>query len=157
MTMLERALAEGVDPSLLVGWVDKPHQIWPILIRATDHWNLVRISPFMDGSYELETLDPMTVLVKGSLYECLRAADKYAAVHGGWAPAPIGFSRDEWLPIDTAPKDGSRFLATSKGCEVHVYYWRSGGFDDWCLEYANHVGWRPTHWRPLPTPPKEVG
>lgn len=68
----------------------------------------------------------------------------------------------EWLPIETAPKDGTRVLLRSKwGVEIAHYdnecVWLGPG-GHWVTFYnrsdteeAEH----PTHWQPLPSPPKE--
>jgi hypothetical protein len=61
----------------------------------------------------------------------------------------------EWQSIDTAPKDSTLFIGYEDGCGVKITYWddyygvRDGGF----RIFASH-GWRPTHWMPLPPPPK---
>ena len=67
----------------------------------------------------------------------------------------------EWQPIETAPKDGSRFLAFHDG---HVDFWHWQDFKD---GGKAPVGWRnfvyvypdggniPSHWMPLPEPPKK--
>lgn len=89
----------------LTGWTSHPYKIWPVVIRATEHWDLVRISPFSDGSFEAETLAPMAVLAKGTLSECVAAANKYAEANGGWAPAPIGYE------LSKRPITGSRLDA----------------------------------------------
>ena len=68
----------------------------------------------------------------------------------------------EWQPIETAPKDGTRVLiAWNNGCDKGVVsaYWEPG--------YFGNIGWTefqlrsdywgpdtPTHWMPLPKPPK---
>ena len=63
----------------------------------------------------------------------------------------------EWQPIETAPKDGSEILAFARG--NRDFY----GVAQWAEAQAafNSVaGWfwtfaiRPTHWMPLPEPPK---
>lgn len=60
-----------------------------------------------------------------------------------------------WQPIDTAPKDGSRFMAFERGDEAQFYpCW-------WHIEVNDWAGWQnvwdsepePTHWMPLPSPP----
>jgi hypothetical protein len=74
----------------------------------------------------------------------------------------------EWRSIETAPKDGTRFLAfypAFGGIEVirrhdpggaarnpkhHFECWvRSGAAGD-----GGHLGAEPTHWMPLPEPPQ---
>lgn len=71
---------------------------------------------------------------------------------------------DDWLPIDTAPKDGTEvvlFVPTYMENPVAVYRYEidtvSGGIwngiDGWM--YADQSGEdAPTHWRPLPAPPE---
>ena len=56
----------------------------------------------------------------------------------------------EWQPIETAPKDGSFILlATPKG-RIADGFW-SLVYGVWSWPY---VMVEPTHWMPLPTPPK---
>ena len=69
--------------------------------------------------------------------------------------------RDEWQPISTAPEDDWCLMATSDGTVgeamwladeetgAQVWYW--AGF------VAVHASHTPTHWRPLPPPPKGDG
>ena len=68
----------------------------------------------------------------------------------------------EWQPIETAPQDGRRII----GCYVPdgdaaVVRWKAGHGDwhgywnlDVCGSYAEDGEWWPTHWMPLPEPPK---
>ena len=59
----------------------------------------------------------------------------------------------EWYQIESAPKNGERFIAYEPGHGVHECWWddehdASGGFrNPW-------HGWAPTLWKPLPLPPK---
>jgi len=90
-----------------------------------------------------------------------------------WFAAQESTAKSDWLPIITAPKDESLFIACDAGgwvflcawwplknqviagwvkCdgagdgEPHVMYVGSEGSEAWWME--------PTHWMPLPEPPK---
>jgi allantoicase len=63
-----------------------------------------------------------------------------------------------WQPIETAPKDGSHMIL---GCSTYVDcgYWDDGWtlypddtapHDNYCVRFNPE----PTHWMPLPEPPK---
>jgi hypothetical protein len=63
----------------------------------------------------------------------------------------------EWLPIDTAPKDGTAVLIhLSDTGNIIAVYWTGGKF---CWKSVEHETlWCPsiaTHWMPLPEPPSE--
>ena len=73
---------------------------------------------------------------------------------------------DGWLPIESAPKDGTYILAIVPGFVPAVAKWRAerGSFeymdadnfssDDQYEEFLMATdSWAPTHWQPLPTPP----
>ena len=65
----------------------------------------------------------------------------------------------DWQPIETAPKDGKMFLAIWPETvhfhdQVRVTYWakkpqRFEDVDDFGQDH-------PSHWMPLPAPPKEA-
>ena len=62
----------------------------------------------------------------------------------------------DWQPIETAPKDGTAVLGydPSDGylC-IYVVRWREG---EWREAAGEEYGrWRPTHWMPLPSPPRK--
>lgn len=65
----------------------------------------------------------------------------------------------EWQPIETAPKDGKclLYVETDNGGEFHVLPRDKRG--DWIYEgeptYCQCGYFNPTHWVPLPEPPKE--
>ena len=68
--------------------------------------------------------------------------------------------RIEWQPIETAPKDGTDILVMT-GETMHVVRWINihGDFDYWAVDDNKHGpftlrGKAPTHWMPLPEPPK---
>lgn len=70
----------------------------------------------------------------------------------------------EWHPIETAPKDGTtiRLKVPAEGMNAGFEEnarWRSGvdedgpyGFWSYGFGWLTHV--KPTHWMPLPDPPK---
>lgn len=64
-----------------------------------------------------------------------------------------------WQPIETAPKDGTGILLYRRyeGKFLHlvdVGEWQkeNEGGPRWAWRYST---WEPTHWMPLPDPPKE--
>jgi hypothetical protein len=71
-----------------------------------------------------------------------------------------------WMPIETAPKDGTRILAYQPDGQwrgnnpdrrerQEVVYWHQPGnpaADGFWMPYL-----RPTHWMPLPAPPTAEG
>lgn len=74
-----------------------------------------------------------------------------------------------WLPIETAPKDGTKFLIirAEEGEEIEICHWCEFERDhfeeigdglfrkvkDEPMRFWNGNGHRATHWRPLPAPP----
>jgi hypothetical protein len=64
---------------------------------------------------------------------------------------------DDWKPIETAPKDGTRVLgfagSGSKAIAI-VSWWNATNFAAgvWVNDRDQLFG--PTHWMPLPAPPK---
>lgn len=61
---------------------------------------------------------------------------------------------DEWQPIETAPKDGTRFLAWMPWfdgpCAVELW-WEDGAWQMRDRKFT--MGCRATHWHPMPPPP----
>lgn len=73
----------------------------------------------------------------------------------------------EWQPIETAPRDGTKVLLIVVGYEpaVGAYYERGWDYQEegdfvqeaHYTEWCETTGpWEPTHWMPLPAPPKEA-
>lgn len=68
---------------------------------------------------------------------------------------------NEWLPIESAPRDGTAFLAYCPGKsgyfarqDVQVLNWTGWGGGAWeTLSGGKYGLHEPTHWMPLPTPP----
>lgn len=63
-------------------------------------------------------------------------------------------STREWRPIETAPKQ-DLFLGTD-GCIVEISSWSMDpGIAHYYMgSYDDPIRYRPTHWMPLPEPPK---
>lgn len=62
---------------------------------------------------------------------------------------------DDWLSIETAPKDGTEFLAFGPHGRVITHWMREDYFRD-----GQPARWfpanNPTHWMPLPVPPNPL-
>lgn len=67
----------------------------------------------------------------------------------------------EWHPIETAPKDWTDLVlycpedddgSGARGISLGWFSMRDGGFDCWM---APDGPCKPTHWMPLPAPPKQ--
>ena len=56
---------------------------------------------------------------------------------------------DQWQPIETAPRDGAEILGYHQSLGVWIVSWDSD-------EEGFSPGFQPTHWMPLPEPPKET-
>lgn len=77
--------------------------------------------------------------------------------------------RDRWMPIETAPEDGSDIIVynpSGEGIIGEAYYWNDNGRGGWWwagtyegehMEEPMHIrnAW-PTHWQPLPAPPSST-
>lgn len=56
----------------------------------------------------------------------------------------------QWQIIGTAPQDGTEILIWDRSTQAHVAYW-----NPLSLRWTNGVtDLKPTHWMPLPEPPK---
>lgn len=66
--------------------------------------------------------------------------------------------RDQWQPIETAPKDGTDILVADSGRQgVEMVSWKGGAKKGgWHTEdgRASYTTDFFTHWQPLPAPPK---
>lgn len=86
---------------------------------------------------------------------CVRKDGNEEAAFQALCRMALAALEQEWRPIETAPKvcDPSVMLANSKRQEVWMDWW-DGDSERWnnAAEYGLP---NPTHWLPLPTPPKE--
>ena len=96
---------------------------------------------------------PLTgsVLTKpdGTLWPAEENAELITALRNA-APALIARIREleEWQPIETAAKDGTRILVKDDEGEIFTANWDSG-FQEWYV-IGDHTSLRFTHWRSLP-------
>ena len=61
----------------------------------------------------------------------------------------------DWQDISTAPKDGTWVLACRAGTKISsAAYWDEDEETWLALNEAFKRTWIPTHWMPLPDPPK---
>jgi hypothetical protein len=88
-----------------------------------------------------------------------------------YALAAVEAARPKWLPIKTAPKDGTHILALLPDADTcYVICWcdPAAGIRVELREAGEEVGWRhahdgfpvsefskPTHWQPLPAAPSQ--
>lgn len=60
----------------------------------------------------------------------------------------------KWQPIETAPKDGTLVLVWDEDTPITASW--DEGFG-WCDNVrGTYWGFSPTHWMPLPEPPKDI-
>lgn len=114
-----------------------------------------------------------TAWVEHGLDEC--AAEDFARAIEQAVRAKLGVAVPQWLPIETAPKDGSIFLCwvtaerdgeTDEGqqyaqdvSQADFGWWVPGENRDYFDCGCGQIGDRQhiTHWMPLPPPPGIVG
>lgn len=58
----------------------------------------------------------------------------------------------QWLPIESAPSDGTRVLIFSNGAVLSAFF--DTDYDGWRVG-REYYFYYPTHWMPLPAAPKE--
>jgi hypothetical protein len=61
---------------------------------------------------------------------------------------------DNWQPISTAP-DGEDILGTDGGTVDRTWEGWMDGDGNPVYVHADWVSWEPTHWMPLPKPPRQ--
>ena len=64
---------------------------------------------------------------------------------------------DAWQPIETAPKDGTWVLLYHFHARISDWYWDGDKWNSDVLEWSDdQAELAPTHWMPLPTPPRSA-
>lgn len=87
--------------------------------------------------------------------------DEVVAALSERVDAAIAMGGDEWLLIETAPKDGTAFLGWSKSrgqnvCVIPSHWAHFKAVEAVCSGGSGKT-FRPTHWRPLPAAPQLKG
>lgn len=68
--------------------------------------------------------------------------------------------KNEWQPIETAPRDGTEVFAVARFdgsyCKnrYHGHYTKFEN-EKWVISGTRRQKFRPTHWMPIPAPPKK--
>ena len=119
-------------------------------IEPHTHGPLAAFMPDHPGSAYVECTGCTVALSAGNEADAIAAWNRRAGL-------TIVAEGDGWLPIETAPRDGTRVLGfgphDSRGHYINaVIFYR----DMWTITWMTGYG-EPTHWRPLPPPPKPEG
>lgn len=127
----------------------------------TDH-KAIREAARVDGDYTMVEVSDLRALLADleamrGLLLGIRQQDYLDDTYRARIDALAAISEAKaggWLPIETAPKDGARFLAWRKHATrpLIARYWKD--FDWFEDEDGVHL-YHLTHWQPLPTPPKD--
>lgn len=103
--------------------------------------------------HDLRTLCDVLAVPKQELDPMSRAYD--AAYR---TPSPVAAAQ-EWQPIETAPKDGTRII----GWPIYghtgpreIYFAAFEHQPCWMVANSANSRQAPTHWQPLPAPPRET-
>jgi len=95
--------------------------------------------------------------------------DEYCPHRGGDAQRKVADMLDAfarsleagggWRPIETAPKDGTEFLAWFESGLQDICYWCAPPRSAKAGFHRHGKAWTvgPTHWQPLPAPPAQDG
>lgn len=59
----------------------------------------------------------------------------------------------EWKPIESAPRDGTRFLAWCPHVGRVIMRINGPHRETWAIDPSGRLGCYPSHWLPLPLPP----
>lgn len=80
------------------------------------------------------------------------------------AKAALAAAPGRWLPIESAPRDGTEVLLAlwdgnnpRNGRVLSVGHWHEGMWHNDCPRDKTTELYPPTHWQPLPAPPEEHG
>lgn len=66
----------------------------------------------------------------------------------------LGVAGVAWLPIESAPKDGTRFLAWCPYVGRVIMRINGVHRETWAIDPSGRLGCNPTRWMPLPSEPE---
>jgi len=96
--------------------------------------------------HELRECPPIAVNAADLTFDKMRSL-----FYDAFAALAINASKPQWRPIETAPRDGTQVIV----CRNDGGYIGGAHFvadNWWALEKESHCN--PTHWQPLPEPPR---
>jgi hypothetical protein len=133
-------------------WVKHPHaNLWRADCLTGRYQVYAITSPI---TYGFDGFDGLTEVFGESPTE--EAAKAAAQSHFDAAIASV--LEDDWQTMETAPRDGTNILLAEDGVTSEAY-WSESGMGWWAAnthhtDYVDGQIYAPTHWRPLPSPPK---
>lgn len=87
-----------------------------------------------------------------------RIIDRYPEMYDRLCEYIARVENGGWLPIETAPKDGSNIILWAKYGDLPLVGRYSKTYDEWLEAGGTGYKFTPTHWQPLPqTPAKQEG
>lgn len=155
----------SLDPEAGVPWFDKREEF---AMMAYDAGQQSCNSPPAPA----ESDEPMTLAEAIEIYDSGKYPPGKAVVVMNVivnaARARLVGAEDGWLPIESAPKDGTSILAVVQGQHPArsvpyipcVTYWDEGWVTCETCDIAEtdcDMAYQPTHWRPLHAPPAQAG
>lgn len=110
-----------------------------------------------ETKWQLVPKVPTEAMLDSYRFDPTALCDRIARIQAMWhcmlSTAPPAPSAQQWLPIETAPRDGRKILLCARGPRPFVGHFFS--FSQRGPEWVNEVClYRdPAHWMPLPPPP----
>lgn len=129
-------------PDLLRRWAEDREQIEP----DSDKPEKARLIADAMGRYKTQNPN------KGAIREFYTELKKSRVIQTSLS----SHKPAEWLPIETAPKDGTHFIICDEEGQVFEGYYKIYCTPSCFVKSQNEDLAFATHWMPLPTPPQRV-
>ncbi len=118
------------------------------LLNAVNDWGFATDVDHEQIQSATEALTEARSAMRVLIYEFRKRRDR------ALTSAPPAPSVGGWMPIESAPKDGRKFLAWRRHSTLPLIVFYNADYDQYeCSE--GHLVFSLTHWQPLPQPPKE--